>query len=291
METKTIKHNDEYLTLGHYKEPLRKVSKGFGFVGCLLATLDGTKVQCHICGELFENLAPHLRSAHSITARDYRERFELAYTTALISEKKREKMKNDTLMWHARMIEKYGKEEWASKLRSQGREGMKKRKGSQPVLTLESKNKRGVCPDQLLQKIREVKEVLGHTPSKSEFISQTGTQRYVHLIYKTFGSWSVALSKVGLERYHKNKSHKNHGNQYRPHYDEEVLLEYLRIFYEKNNKIPTESDCKRGLIPPSTTYAFHFGSLPKARERAGIYAKPSKWDKRPFLTKLEKVIN
>ena len=129
---------------------------------------------------------------------------------------------------------------------------------------METKNKRGVCPDQLLAKIKEVAEKVGHTPSLVEFIEVTGTQRFKHLIFKTFGSWKNALKMVNLQ-----PKEKRMGRYIK--YSSEELLEYLVIFAQENLRIPTSTDCRRGLLPDSAVYTRRFGSLPKARELAGVY--------------------
>lgn len=43
-------------------------------------------MQCHLCGRWFKALGTHLYKKHEITADDYREKFGLRYTTALVSE-------------------------------------------------------------------------------------------------------------------------------------------------------------------------------------------------------------
>lgn len=265
-----IKDKDEYLTLTHYKEPLKEVTNGFGYIGALCSTLDGDKLQCHLCGELYRCLDKHIFNTHNMKVDEYREKFELARTTALISETIREERKQRTLLWIAEQDKKYGKN-WRERLVAQGRAGALKRSKGQPKVRLETKNKRGVCPDQLIAKIQEVAKKLNHTPSKNDFIRETGGQRYVHLIYATFGSWTTAVTKANL----KAKVVVQNGG--RRNYNGEELLEFLSDFYRNQKKIPTETDCRRGLIPPSSTYRSYFGSLPKARELAGILEIPTRW--------------
>lgn len=122
----------------------------------------------------------------------------------------------------------------------------------------------GTCPDQLLDKIHEVKKKLGHTPSLKQFMKETGGQRYKHLIIATFGSWLNALRLAGLQPKEKELYH-----DYR-RYTKEELLEHLRIFAQEHRKRPTESDFIRGLLPTTTTYLRHFGSIKEARRLADI---------------------
>lgn len=260
-----VTFSEDFITLHHYKEPLIKVKngEGFGYYGALSSSRDGNFVQCHICGKLFKDLGSHVRQKHRMPLSEYREKFQLAYTTSLISESERERRKNGTLEWLKNMSE-----EEKIKLRNKQRKGFLKylkERGEriQPKIQLETRNKRGTCPEQLLEKIREAKEKLGHTPSKHDFIRYCGSQRYVHLIYKIHGSWKKAIEMCGYKI-----SDKKGGSPKR--YEDKELLEYLKIFYIENNKIPTITDFRKGLLPDYETYRKRFGSIYKAREMAGV---------------------
>lgn len=256
------------LTIRHYKEPLKRVSGGFGFYGALSSTLDGDKIQCHICGELYSELGAHVRQSHEMNVADYKEKFQLSRTTSLISEVVREERKQRTLLWLSKLTPHEKRE-----LRRKADAGYRKwlaatvaeRHARRFTFRLEVKNKNGTCPDQLIAKIQEIGNKLGHTPSLSEFIHETGTQRYKHLIFKVFGSWLNALKVAKLQP----KVLVQNGG--RRNYDDEELLEYLRIYTQENRKIPTATDCRRGLIPSYEVYQRHFGSFPKARVLAGVY--------------------
>lgn len=249
----------------NYKEPLRSVRGGFGYYGTLLATFDGTKVMCHTCGELYGELSKHIQR-HNLTAAEYREKYQLSRQTALISETIRNARKERTVQWIASLSDEE-RTEFRERQRARYRAWQKEKHARrQPKSALETKNKRGTCPDQLLERIMEVKRVLKRTPSKAEFIDHYGSQRYVHLIYKTHGSWANALKMCGMQP----KEQERNGG--RRNYTKEALLEYLRIFYQENNKVPTETDCRRGLIPDSGIYRKRFGSFTHARSLAGINA-------------------
>lgn len=212
-----------------------------------------------------------------MTTRDYKEKFGLAYSTALISEAFRAQLKQRSLDYF-RSLTPEQLAEFRSHAREAGRAGREKwnkiRQGFQPAIQLETKNKRGTCPDQLLDKIKEVATKLGRTPSKGEFIDQTGGQRYTHLIRATFGSWGKALDMLDMKPQPpiaKSHPNQNKAGIHSSHvaYDDDELLEYLTIFVENHHRIPTHTDCKRGLIPSAYVWK-RFGGLPKARELAGI---------------------
>lgn len=262
-----LKNNN--LTLKNYKYPLKAVPKkqGFGYYGAIIVTLDGSGIQCHICGKLFTRLGLHSYQSHKLTASEYKEKFQLSPQTALISEVERNRLKDATIVWREKMKEKYG-EDYITHFREISKKGAinsaKKSKDTTWTESLENKNKKGTCPDQLLDKIHEVAKKVGHTPSLNDFIRETDGQRYKHLIFATFGSWKNALRMAKLQP---KMVIQNGGKR---NYTDEILIEYLEIFAQENNRIPTSTDCKRGLIPFEETYRRHFGSLPKAREKADL---------------------
>lgn len=254
---------DKNLTFKHYKEPLREIPKGegVGYYGAILMTKDMDKIQCHVCGEVHRSLSFHLRK-HGYTAKEYKDKYKLAYSTALISENLRFELKNRSIEYYNNLSD-----EEKEKMRESAREGMinSRRNSIQPLQQLETKNKRGTCPDQLLDKLVKVAHKMGRTPSKKEFIEQCGTQRYVHLIYKTFGSWTEAVKLADLEP----KKQEFTG------FTDDQLLDLLKSFYKQYGSPPSYSDFSRGLLPSMDCYR-RFGGIVKARELAGIPEYKSK---------------
>jgi ROS/MUCR transcriptional regulator protein/Homing endonuclease associated repeat len=258
---------DKNLTFKHYKEPLRAIPKGegFGFYGAILMTKDMDKIQCHVCGETFRSLSGHL-ATHGMNGKQYKEKYQLAYETALVSESFRFELKHQTLEYFRSLSEE---EKEAMKQRQ--REAMRSHNYDrvQPKQQLETKNKRGTCPDQLLDKIVKVAHKMGRVPSKKEFIQECGTQRYVHLIYKTFGSWVEAVQLAGF----KPKEREFHG------FTDEQLLNLLKSFYKQYGSPPSYSDFSRGLLPSMDSYR-RFGGIVEARKLAGVPEYKSKrWSK------------
>lgn len=262
----THKFGENIVTLKNYKEPLKMIPKeeGIGWFGVLAAEVKTGKVQCHLCGQFFDALAMHVLSAHKMKIMEYREKFGLAYTTALVSENERMRLKQSTLDWLKKMSPEE-KEEFLQRQKAHLKAG---RPQSYHVRkkTIEGMNKDGSCPDQTLQAIIDVKNELGHTPSKAEFIQHKQSQRYVHLVYKHFGSWkkAVEMCKFEEERMRVPATTKKK-------YTDEELLEYLSIYAQEYQKIPTASDWKRDLFPSYRTYISHFGTIEEARIQAGVY--------------------
>lgn len=275
---KQIPYKDTYLTFYHYKEPLKKAATGFGYQGAVLGSLDGTGIQCHLCGELWGDLAKHIIMSHKDDVQGthgYKERFGLAFKTALVSETVRMNRKAHGLIaWQNMSAEK------KREIRRKSKEAFDtwmatKKPRIQPKHQLETKNKRGTCPDQLLAKINECAKSIGHTPSKKDFIDWCDSQRFVHLIYKTFGSWTEGIKRAGLEA---KKQIQNGGKR---EYSDDELLDSLLLFQQETGKIPSASDCRRGFLVDYNIYVRRFGSFPLARKLAGINERPTKWGVAP----------
>lgn len=266
----------EELIFYNYKEPLRQVKSGFGYQGVILSNKEGTRVQCHVCGYLFSSVGLHARSVHNLKASEYKKKFGLSGRTRLISEEMRTMLKIRTLKWINSMTDEQRMN--IAKKRKLKLAEWRKKKGYSPLgtkMALEKRNERGTCPDQLLQKIKDCATALNRNPSKDEFITYCGSQKYIAIIYKTFGSW---IRAKGMAGYEENKKGVKLGvTNRKTRYTKEELIELLQIFYQENKWAPTETDCRRGLIPDSSIYRREFGTFTNARLEAGIKEPVGRW--------------
>lgn len=276
IENGVVSFENTMLTLKNYKEPLKKILQkdGYGWYGTIALTTDGKMIQCHKCGDLKASLPMHIIQRHKMDVSDYREAYGLSPTTALISETTRMGLKEREL----ERIKKFTPEQKAEYMRQcklRLREARKVRTHYQPKESLESKNKKGTCPDQLLDKIKYVKEQVGHVPSKKEFARFLQTQRFIHLIYKVYGSWEKAIKLCNFkdsEDTRKERQRFVEGGKGRGRaYEEEELLELLRIYTQENQSIPTATDFKRDFLPNLATYTKRFKTIENARQLAGVY--------------------
>lgn len=247
------------IIFGNYKEPLKKVKKkdGHGYYGVVMYSRDRKMIQCHICGKMYRSLGSHVLGAHGVTVDKYREDFDLAASTKLIGEETRD-MFVDSYNQTKRKYLKGWLEKDPEERRQQIILANKNRVGSK--MRLEIKNKRGSCPDQLLDKIRKLKRKLGKVPSVKDF-KREYNQKFVGTIYYTFGSWGEACKLAGL---------KSQKAQHADRYSRKNLIRYMQDFYKRNNRTPTNSDMERGLLPSANTYRRKFGQLNQARYEAGI---------------------
>lgn len=252
------------LMLYNYKEPLKKVDRGFGYQGVLLSSLNGDKVQCHICGNLFRNLTHHILLAHEISNKDYKIKFGLARLTSLSSETLRKERSMRHIKYLMSLTPKQIKER-IEKMKAGLRRyySSPERFGKNPKLSLEVRNRNGTCPDQVLDQIKKLASRLGHSPSIAEF-RKYHKDKYLGSIRYFYGSWSNAKRLLNLEV--GNKS--GEGLRPRRRHSKEHLISEIKRFYDVHKRVPTISDCHRGLLPSYSSYYRILGGLPNSRKLA-----------------------
>ena len=64
--------------------------------GVLLVEDDGSRLQCHVCGEWYSGLSSHIR-VHGLTVQAYKERYGLARSTSLWSPEYQERQRQAAL--------------------------------------------------------------------------------------------------------------------------------------------------------------------------------------------------
>ncbi len=258
------KHRPEgTLILGPYKMPLKPVEKGFGFCGALTFDIQG-RLQCHICGELHDNLGFHIRKHGKMGGQEYKEKFQLAYDTALISERQREKRKIRMAKTWAMMT---ADQRIARKAKSR-RRWLQWKRGKQKPMSLEVKNKRGICPDQLTELIKQAAEHYKRNPSQREFCQFHQTTRFIPPIKRTYGSWNNAVKAAGFIPLSKRRTSPKGIKKNK--YTNEDLLTMLHGYYEEHGVTPSASDSRRGFLPSEAVFIRRFGSFPNARKAAGL---------------------
>ncbi len=245
-----------------YKDPLTENKEGFGFLGCLMQTEEKDKLQCHICGGLYEYLALHIKR-HKIRAKEYRKKFGLSHNTSLVSHKAGEKFLERFLKFPEATRLEWRQKAWLAI--KDNKKKMQKGVGK----SLEYKNKNASCPDQILEEIKNFKDKIGRVPTVKDFeLEHPQKRRYVVLAKKTFGSWENALKKCDLVV---NDSGRRKDGSKQKSWDKETLIELLQIFTKENGRIPRWRDLLRGDLPDASTFRRYFGGLEKARQEAGLY--------------------
>ena len=246
----------------NYKEPLKKIPKtdGYGFYGTVATTSDGEFLQCHVCGNLFMSLSGHVK-IHKLNNRSYKEKYGLSVGTVLISDVQRELRQENVFRPGVKKIteglKEYIRKVQAGEIKHPGNRAADRKGGN---WSLEKRNKLGYCPDQLLEKIKELATKLGHTPSEEEFKFHY-EYHFIGSIRRIHGSYLAAVRKAKLIS---AKELKEPSNEY--------LLAQLIAFKNEHGHVPMTSDFKRGLLNHKSLYWSRFGSLNEARVAAGLEA-------------------
>ncbi len=213
------------VTFYNYKEPLMKYTGGYGFVGALVFDSETKKIQCHLCGQWFLSLPPHLAKEHNMRAQAYKEEVGLNKSTALINEDVRAKL-------IAKGLEKRMKNLRPNK--SHSKESRRKISETLKKNTLENQNLRGTCPMQLLDRLKKKYIELGRTPSENE-LGCYDTMVKVH------GSMKMACQLAGVP-YRKPSSTIAHERGTNRKFTKVQCLEWLESFVDLNGRLPKYKD-------------------------------------------------
>lgn len=224
-----------YVHLYNYKEPFMPVENGFGYQGVLLVDGGNGEVQCHICGQWFDGLGTHI-ARHAITASRYKQKFGLNNNTALLSEKVREKLVVKGMEQRLQNLKNF-------KGTKRSEETKAKIKATQLENRRENQNKTGTCPAQLIKKIQDrIESLNGQVPNEKE-MSDYKT------IAKVFGTWNEAIRMAG---YTPRKAGQN-VKHWKLIWTEEKAIEWVRMFFESKNIIPTHKDMPQSLYEACRT--------------------------------------
>lgn len=246
-DTGIILPESEWVVEG-YKEPLKPVEGGYGYYGVLTKSKDGRYIQSHITGKFYKRInSNHTIKAGLANAKEYKDKFQLSQTTGLTGNEFKNMMRKRAIRYFVEIpVEKqyeYKSKAWKSRKKFRGRR------------SLEQQNRKGTCPDQMLDKIKKLKEKLGYVPTNREFETLVGG---VKTITNHFGTWNNALKLLGYP------SNLEHG------YSKEELIKRLQIFYEVHKRSPVTSDFTGGMLPDKKTYYKYWRSLNAARLQAAI---------------------
>jgi uncharacterized CHY-type Zn-finger protein len=246
-----------------YKEPLRETPDGYGYLGVVATDESRNFIQCHTCGKFYKSLSSHL-PVHKTTIADYKKEYGLAVKTALIGESTREMRikarelriaegKDRGLPEH---LKRYYQE-----IDDETRKTVATRRAKNSW-SLERQNKLGLCPDQIVEKLTDLVKIMGRVPSQDEF-KEHYKFRYISSIKYHFGDWASYVAAAGLKTTQQALDEAT---------SPERLIHYLQEFYQKYQRVPMNSDFKRGIVVARYHYFKQFGSLNAARVEANLPA-------------------
>jgi hypothetical protein len=246
------------------QEPFMPVDKGFGYYGLLMETEDRELVQCHECGELFSRLPAHLKSAHGISTREYKEKYELNYETALqasfISEKQSIGGEFRYKLLHGKLNNSEIKA-YALKQAEIYRKNKMKRKKFRH--TIEMMNKFGTCPAQIEERFTKLVDRYGRALSYTEMIQED--RSLLAALVKRYRSYTNTLVYFGL----KGKAQKGHFK-----WNRKKIQFALKQFVKEKRRLPNARDTKKEALPDYMTIVKYFdNNWYKAKQFAFDYLR------------------
>jgi hypothetical protein len=241
-----------------YRQKAPFVPSGHSVHGALEYNEAREKIRCHECGEWYQTLSQHLGKIHKISAAEYKDRHGLRRRTPLwaptMSARMSQRIKALLIGGGGFRIGQFAHIPQAVRASVTTREAK--------AFPGEMRNEHGTCQAQILNRLRELSEKFGRTPSKTE-IEASGLMVKSACLALNVKNLGALVSLVGLLP---RKPSEPIATKYSP----ELLIELLRDFYVKHGRLPGKPDHRMRLLPSRSTYRHHFGSMAAAYEAAGL---------------------
>ena len=169
-----------FINIEKWEPPFASVSQGFGFMGVLAEDSESGKLQCHECGQWFEQLPTHYSIKHGMSGKDYRKKFGLLDSTALKSKRIRLIQSQVMIDFRATGDKRFLRKFKRNNVEAANRKGKPK--------AVESQNKYGVCDLQIMTKIISLGKELGKTPTLCDVKNKYGNSM-MSLLHQRYGSY------------------------------------------------------------------------------------------------------
>lgn len=240
--------------------PFMKYENGYGYIGVLLEDEETGQLQCHLCGQLANNLAKHIYHKHKdINSKSYKAIVGLNNHTPLMSETTRRKYKNNFLN-----LTEDKKNEVIERLRSLNRSSHKYKKLNQHkkrgyTVSPETENKFGTCPEQAKTLFWEEYNKFGGIPKVEEM-----SGKLKNLVYTRFSSYREALITWGIteEEYKDhivnwniNVQNSRRNKDFFPKFTEDEVYQKYQDFFLLNKRLPTWGEVAQYGLPGRIPFA------------------------------------
>jgi hypothetical protein len=216
----------ELIPLYKAQPPFMPNAGEFGYMGVVMWEPISDKLQCNICGELFEHLSRHVFQKHQITSTQYKERYGLHKSTPLVS-----KSISDKLTQHAKkeyiQHKESGKNDAFIK---QAGVGAAKGQRAKPF-SVQEMNVYATCPLQIDTRFDNAMAEVGETPT----IRQLSPSLWA-AIQRRFGTYKnyLKLRKIKPKRMY--------------NLTKEDIFKALDTFHETYNDYPVLDDIRGGRV-------------------------------------------
>lgn len=178
--------------------PFRKLVDGHGYPGVVLEREGDGKLQCHICGEWFDNLSNHIFLNHKKKVKEYKKKFGLRDKDSLVSKEIKEFRKTIGMTAENIAILKQSALKGVAARKKNKKQhfinksiSLKEAKG-----TLAALNSKGLCPDQVNYRFDIVAAQLGKQPTSREL--RQYDEPVLTRIVQTFGTFNKYIEHRGM---------------------------------------------------------------------------------------------
>lgn len=238
--------------------PIKKLDKGFGYLGVLLRNKNEDTLQCHICGKWFKSLNQHVLSKHKLLSKEYKHKYGLPLTYPLVSvstSAKRSVLARQPY-WIQRLRNAF---ESHKKDKFKKSKNMKYRYGRACYTVPAHENKYGLCTAQMDSRFAIVADIVGRTPTCADLKKYDSKLLCgIYYRYKTFNNFCKSR---GLRV-------NNYGR-----FDRDKVIAELRSFSFKHGRVPKQIDWKirqDNQTCGAEIVRKHFGSWRRALLAAGF---------------------
>lgn len=249
-----------------YKQKAPFVPSGKSVFGALEYREKDDRVRCHECGGWFNHVGSHLCSAHKLTAKQYKQRHGLRTEAALcglqvsgLMSAKYNPSANFKTM--AKDPEVRKRSLVAKSVALKEAKERKLETGAGTIMSMaEERNLNGHCQAQVLNRLSVLQERYGRTPTTAEMMANGLSPKSVCAAFN-LSTIKDVMGLIGMLP--------NHPGRQEPKYSKDLLVELMRDFYVKHNRMPGYRDYGRSL-PGSGRFVEQFGSMANAYEAAGL---------------------
>lgn len=246
--------------------PFMNFPNGFGYMGVILQSVKTGKIQCHLCGKLFKNVAKHLYHRHNdVNVDDYREMTGLNRTTPLVCESTSMALREsfeENKDYRVKLLRDNNK-----RLHSEGGKYVRRRKNLDN--RVQFNNLSGTCDLQAKHAFWDEYKTLGHIPTTNEM-----SGHLKNLVFTRFTSYEEALKIWGIsiaeiQDYNKHNKEKRYkareAKNFFPKYEKETVIREINNFISTHKRLPTWTEALRQGLPHRSVFIRLFGTAKKSK--------------------------
>jgi hypothetical protein len=264
MEYDAAAHAEQVLIRGKcflYRQKAPFVPSGKSVHGALEYEQKTDRVRCHECGQWYRMLSTHVARAHSIAPRDYKKKHGLRRLCALCGPGVSLAMVRGKENYYQRLRVTTRSPEGRARFAEIGRQSGS-RQGNTAIA--ERRNEEGRCAAQLAERLKQLQEHYGRTPTSAELMDKGLSPQSICLVFnlKTMRQVYQSLAMAYEPKRQENPNA----------YPREALIIRLRDYWAKYGKRPSKMHMRMGLVPTWDVFKRVFGSMRAAYEAAGLTA-------------------